>query len=138
MIEATGCNAPPPEPAAPRHGGIAGKYRGDACHACGIAGRAGTPGGAACRTPACPRKGLQDPEPIPRPDLFLNKDAEAWREQFRFLRYTVRMTPERIAQIDYGFDPDHPEAWASGGWGAQIERLYPRVDVAQLWRKEEG
>lgn len=80
---------------------------------------------------------MHDPEPIPRPDLFLNKDADAWREQFLFLRYTVRMTPERIAQIDYGLDPDHPEAWAAGAyWGQHIDRLYPWVDVTRLWRKE--
>lgn len=79
---------------------------------------------------------MLDPEPTPRPDLFLNKDEEAWCEQYLFLRYTVGMSPERIAQIDYGTDPDHPEATVAGAfWGYQIEKLYPRVDVARLWKK---
>ena len=79
---------------------------------------------------------MHDPEPTPRPDLFTNGDAEAWCEQFLFLRYTVRMSPERIAQIDYGLDPDHPDAWAAAAfWGPHIERHHPWVDVRRLWRR---
>ena len=82
---------------------------------------------------------MQEPEPTPRPFLDTNGDEEAWCEQFLFLRYTVGMTPERIAQIDYGLDPDHPEAAFAGSWrGRWIERHHPRVDVRWLWRKEEG
>lgn len=82
---------------------------------------------------------MHDPEPVPRPDLFTNKDHDAWLEQFLFLRYTLHMPAERIAQIDYGLDPDHPEAPIAGlFWGSQIERDYPRLDLRQLWRKRPG
>ena len=65
---------------------------------------------------------MHDPEPTPRPDLFTNKDEEAWLEQFLLLRYTLRMSPERIAQIDYGLDPEHPYAWAAGAFWAGRSR----------------
>lgn len=82
---------------------------------------------------------MHDPEPTPRPDLFTNKDEEAWLEQFLLLRYTLRMSPERIAQIDYGLDPEHPDAWAAGAfWGREIARSHPWVEVRTLWQKPAG
>lgn len=81
---------------------------------------------------------MQDPEPTPRPNLDTNGDEEAWLEQYLFLRYTVRMSPERIAQIDHGFDPDHPDATVCGDFrGAWIERRHPFVEVSRLWQKKE-
>lgn len=71
---------------------------------------------------------MHDPEPRPRPNLDTNGDAEAWAEQFRILAYVLKMTPMQIAQIDYGLDPDHPEAWAVFSWAAQIERRFPRLE----------
>lgn len=75
-----------------------------------------------------------EPEPIPRPDLFTNKDAEAWAEQFHMLAYVLRMTPEQIAQIDFGFAPEHPEAWAVFSWAGCIRREFPLVDARAMIR----
>ncbi|KQT85568.1 hypothetical protein [Aurantimonas sp. Leaf443] len=71
---------------------------------------------------------MQDPEPRPRPDLDTNGDAEAWGEQFHLLAYVLKMSPMQIAQIDYGLDPDHPDAFAVFSWATQIERRYPILD----------
>lgn len=74
-----------------------------------------------------------DPEPVPRPNLFTNGDADAWAEQYHLLRYVLRMSPERIAQIDYGLEDDHPEAWAAAYfWGRKIARTFPWVDARAL------
>lgn len=74
-----------------------------------------------------------DPEPQPRPNLFTNGDADAWAEQYHLLRYVLRMSPERIAQIDYGLEDDHPEAWAAAHfWGGEIARTFPWVDARAL------
>lgn len=73
-----------------------------------------------------------DPEPVPRPHLFTNRDADAWAEQFHFLAYVLRMTPEQIAQIDYGFDPDHPDAWAVASWAHSIRTTFPLVDAPAM------
>lgn len=82
---------------------------------------------------------MQDPEPTPRPDLDTNGDADAWCEQFLFLRYTVRMTPERIAQIDLGLYPEHPDAAFLGMFRSLwIERFHSHVDVRRLWQKKKG
>ena len=75
---------------------------------------------------------MHDPEPTPRPHLFTNKDADAWAEQFHFLAYVLRMTPEQVAQIDYGLDPDHPEAWAVFSWAGSIRRTFPPVDARTM------
>lgn len=79
---------------------------------------------------------MHDREPVPRPDLFTNKDEDAWLEQFLLLRYTLHMPVERIAQIDYGLDPDHPHAPVAGAfWGRHIEQQFPRLDLRYLWTK---
>ena len=75
---------------------------------------------------------MLDPEPTPRPDLCLNKDFDAWAEQFRVLFYTLNMSPEQIAQIDFGFDPDHPEAWGCFSWAHSIATHYPRCDAGEM------
>lgn len=82
---------------------------------------------------------MHDPEPTPRPDLDTNGDEAAWCEQFLFLRYTVHMSPERIAQIDFGLDPDHTDAAIAGAFrGHWIERRHPRVHVRRLWQRRPG
>lgn len=68
-----------------------------------------------------------DREPVARPGLDTNADFPAWAEQFRVLFYVLHMTPMQIAQIDFGLDPDHPEAWAVFSWAGSIERHYPRI-----------
>ena len=69
-----------------------------------------------------------DSAPVPRPHLFTNGDNEAWCEQFRILFYVARLTPLQIAQIDYGLDPDHPDAWAAGAWAKEIAETFPRLE----------
>lgn len=76
-----------------------------------------------------------EPDPVPRPYLFLRRDVEAWSRQFHLLFYVLRMTPMQIAQIDYGFDPDHPDAWLVFSWAREIERLHPFVDVGPMIRR---
>ena len=71
------------------------------------------------------------PEPAPRPNLFTNGDADAWAEQYLMLRYVLGMTPQQIAEIDYGLDPDHPDCWAVFSWVYEIDRVFPLVDVAE-------
>jgi hypothetical protein len=75
---------------------------------------------------------MSRPEPVPRPNLFTNGDADAWAEQFHMLFYVLRMSPTQIAQIDYGLEPDHPEAFAVFSWAHDIDRTFPRVDVAAM------
>lgn len=75
---------------------------------------------------------MMDPEPQPRPDLFTNMDAEAWEEQFHFLAYVLRMSPDQIAQIDYGFDPDHPDRWMVFSWAHEIRKNFPVLDVRAM------
>ncbi|MCP2000886.1 hypothetical protein [Nitrobacter winogradskyi] len=64
-----------------------------------------------------------------RKDLFTNKDADAWAEHFHMLFYVLHMTPEQIAQIDFGIDPEHPYAWAVASWAHDIKRAFPRVEI---------
>ncbi|WP_208180044.1 hypothetical protein J4T85_019450 [Sinorhizobium medicae] len=78
------------------------------------------------------------PEPVPRKDLFTNRDADAWAEQFHMLRYVLHMSALQIAQIDYGMDPDHPDAWMVFSWAHNIDRQFPRVDVKALMRASPG
>ena len=73
-----------------------------------------------------------DPVPQPRPDLFTNKDADAWEEQYHLLAYVLRMSPEQIAQIDYGFDPDDPDAWMVFSWAHEIRRTFPVLDIRAM------
>ncbi|MGZ2439366.1 hypothetical protein [Sinorhizobium medicae] len=78
------------------------------------------------------------PEPIPRKNLYTIGDAEAWAAQFHMLRYVLRMSPMQIAQIDFGLDPDHPDAWTAFSWAHEIDGLFPPVDAmamieAALW-----
>mgnify|MGYP003612849041 CR=1 FL=1 len=73
-----------------------------------------------------------DSEPTPRPDLDLNKDFEAWTEQFRVLFYVLKMSPDQIAQIDFGYDPDHPEAGGCFSWAHSIATRYPRCDAGEM------
>lgn len=73
-----------------------------------------------------------DPEPVPRPGLMTNGDADAWAEQYHLLRYVLRMTPEQIAQIDYGFDPEHPDAWVVASWAQSIRTGFPPVDARAM------
>ncbi len=70
------------------------------------------------------------PEPIPRRNLFTNGDAEAWEVQVHMLRYV--MSPLQIAQIDYGIDPDHPDAWMAFSWAHGIELTFPRADAVTM------
>ena len=72
---------------------------------------------------------MKDPSPVSRPNLFTHRDADAWDEQFHMLFYVLRMAPERIAQIDYGMDSDHPDAWAAYGWSNEIARTFPFFDA---------
>lgn len=72
------------------------------------------------------------PEPVPRPDLATNGDFEAWAEQFHMLFYVLHMSPEQIAQIDFGFDPDHPDAWAVFSWAHSIRTGFPRIDARAM------
>jgi hypothetical protein len=66
----------------------------------------------------------------PRKNLWLKKDADAWAEQFHMLFYVLHMTPEQIAQIDFGIDPEHPDARiAVFSWVHDITRIFPRVEV---------
>lgn len=39
------------------------------------------------------------------------------------------MTPMQIAQIDHGFDPDHPDAESVAFYAYQIARDYPLIDA---------
>lgn len=79
------------------------------------------------------------PEPSPRPDLFTNGDADAWAEQFHMLAYVLRMTPEQIAQIDYGLDPEHPAAWAVFSWAHEIRKsFFPLADARAMIRAAAG
>ncbi|RFC69620.1 hypothetical protein [Mesorhizobium denitrificans] len=71
-------------------------------------------------------------EPVPRRDLFSNKDADAWEEQFHMLFYVLHMSPDRIAEIDYGFDPDDPNAFLVCSWAYEIHSTFPRVDVRAM------
>jgi hypothetical protein len=71
-------------------------------------------------------------DPSPRRDLFTNKDADAWCEQFHLLFYVLRMSPTQIAQIDYGIDPEHPEARMVFSWAHEIEKIHSRVDVGKM------
>jgi len=71
---------------------------------------------------------MHDPEPVPRPDLDTNADFPAWLEQFRVLFYVLRMSHQQIAEIDYGFDPEHPDRWAVFSWEASIRQKFPRVE----------
>lgn len=71
-------------------------------------------------------------EPVPRPNLFTNGDAEAWEQQFHLLFYVLQMSPIQIAQIDYGLDPDHPYAFAVFSWADEIHSTFPRIDVAAM------
>ncbi len=73
-----------------------------------------------------------DGEPVPRRDLFTNKDADAWEEQFHMLFYMLHMSPAQIAQIDYGFDPDDPSAFAVFAWADEIHSTFPRVNVRRM------
>lgn len=67
---------------------------------------------------------------LPRKDLWTNKDADAWAEQFHMLFYVLHMTPEQIAQIDFGIDPEHPAArLVVFSWAYDIKRDFPRVEV---------
>ncbi|KAA0969516.1 hypothetical protein FPY71_13340 [Aureimonas fodinaquatilis] len=68
---------------------------------------------------------------FPRPDLFTNGDFDAWAEQFRFLYYVLNMTPKQIAQIDYGIDPEHQAANLVFSWAHEIQKTYPRMNVAE-------
>jgi hypothetical protein len=72
---------------------------------------------------------MLDPEPCPRPNLDTNGDLDAWLEQFRVLFYVLKMSPQQIAEIDYGFDPDDPERWAVLSWEHSIRTHYPRVEL---------
>lgn len=69
-----------------------------------------------------------DAAPVPRPNLFTNGDQEAWCEQFRILFYVARLTPMQIAQIDYGLDPDHADAWMAFLWAQEIAETFPRLE----------
>ena len=73
-----------------------------------------------------------DPEPVPRPGLMTNGDFDAWAEQFLLLAYTLRMTPMQIAQIDYGLDPEHSDAWAVASWAQSIRTEHPLVDARAM------
>ena len=75
---------------------------------------------------------MTEPQPAPRPDLFTNKDADAWAEQFHLLFYVLDMSPMQIAQIDYGLAPDDPEAGLVFPWAHEIARHFPRVDVRAM------
>lgn len=83
-------------------------------------------------------------EPTPRKDLFLNKDAEAWCAQFHMLFYVLGMSPDQIAQIDYGLDTAHPDAWMACSWAAEIRQTYRRVEndtivlAAAKWARREA
>ena len=68
-------------------------------------------------------------KPTPRPNLFTNEDADAWEEQFHLFFYVLRMSPQQIAEIDYGFDPDDPDRWLVFSWRHEIEHLFPRFIV---------
>lgn len=82
------------------------------------------------------------PEPVPRKNLFTRRDADAWAEQFHMLRYVLHMSPLQIAQIDYGLDPEHPDAWMPFSWAYEIEREFPRVEakamIAEVSRRRKG
>lgn len=71
-------------------------------------------------------------DPVPRPNLFTRGDEEAWTEQFHMLFYVLHMSPEQIAQIDYGLMPDHPEAFAVFPWAYEIDKIFPRVNVRAM------
>lgn len=73
-----------------------------------------------------------EPDPIPRRDLFTNKDADAWAEQFHMLFYVLHMSPAQVAQIDYGLDPTDPNAFAVFSWADEIHDTFPRVDALSL------
>lgn len=73
-----------------------------------------------------------DGEPVPRPNLFSNGDAEAWEAQFHLLHYVLQMSPMQVAQIDYGLDPEHPDAWMVFSWAHEIGVTFPKVDVAAM------
>ena len=70
--------------------------------------------------------------PTPRRDLFSNKDADAWEQQFHLLFYVLRMSPAQIAQIDYGLDPTDPYAYAVFAWADEIHATFPRIDAARM------
>lgn len=72
---------------------------------------------------------MEDPEPVPRPGLDTNGDADAWAEQYHLLRYVLRMTPTRIALIDLGMMEDHPEARYAAFRVHYIETFFPLVDA---------
>lgn len=42
------------------------------------------------------------------------------------------MSPMQIAQVDYGIDPDHPEAWMAFSWAYEIEHVFPCVDAISM------
>jgi hypothetical protein len=70
-----------------------------------------------------------NPQPTPRPHLFTNRDFDAWAEQYRVLAYMLLMSPMQIAQIDFGLDPEHPEANAPFSWASEIRRIFPRQEL---------
>lgn len=71
-------------------------------------------------------------EPVPRPNLFSNADADAWAEQFHMLFYVLNFSPAQIAQIDYGLGPHHPHAYAVFSWADEINSTFPKVDVPAM------
>lgn len=78
---------------------------------------------------------MQDSKPVPRPDLDTNADLDAWLEQFRVLFYVMKMSHRQIAEIDHGYDPEHPDCWTVFSWEASIRERYPRVEWAGIYRK---
>ncbi|MFW8583992.1 hypothetical protein ACOJBM_00700 [Rhizobium beringeri] len=48
------------------------------------------------------------------------------------LFYVLRMSPNQIAQIDYGFSPDDPQAWLASPWAREIERVHPFMNVRRM------
>lgn len=63
----------------------------------------------------------------PRPHLWLNRDLDAWSENFRVLFYVLGMTYLQVAETDLGIDPDDPDRHDARFWAHQIENEYPRL-----------
>lgn len=76
--------------------------------------------------------------PVCRPGLFTNGDLADWVEQFHFLAYVLRMSAMQIAQIDLGYEPDHPDAQDAWFYAKQIERKFPLVQVEAMFRGAGG
>lgn len=64
---------------------------------------------------------------VPRPGLGTNRDEEAWCNQYRLLRYDLKMSGYQIAYIDWGGNEE-----AARWFGPIYDHYRPFVDVRAM------